>query len=133
MKYSPKPITHRVEVRVFYIKTLNKKTNKQESIRVTQRKLYISDPNAFLDSGEYRIFVRKGSYTLSAIPRIKHPWWMNPSGEAKTWYTTNFAAGYVRTDDKAMNEVQILHWLSVRMGKKRASEVLEELLTSKPS
>lgn len=138
-----KIVTYRAECKVFFVESKKERTKKgkPKSIRVESRKLFVLDPNAFLDSGDYRIVLRKGRYTISVIPRKEQPPWSNPSRRYETWYIkaadTLYDDGTVerpfkRTDDKPMDEAGILRWLTARMGAKQAEAALWALQNCEP-
>lgn len=134
--------TWNVQVKKIYVASgkVNKKGN-DVLIPVIHRKLYVKDFKPFMDSGEYRIVVKKGKYTISVIPRIAQSCWTNPTGEVAVWYKLapdemdsegNTIRPYKRTDDKPMNETQILRWLTFKLGVTEAKRALDELLTAMP-
>ena len=134
--------TWNVQVKKIYVASgkVNKKGN-DVLIPVIHRKLYLKDAKAFMDSGEYRVVAKKGKFTISVIPRIPQSCWTNPTGQIAIWYTLapnelddegNIIRPYRRTDDKAMDETQILRWLTFRMGESEAKRALNELLTAMP-
>lgn len=137
-----KVVTWSVAVKVFFVESKERtKKGKPKSIRVESRKLFLLDPNAFLDSGDYRIVLRKGKYTISVIPRKEQPPWSNPSRKYETWYIkaedTHYDDGSVerpfkRTDDKPMDSAGILRWLTARMGVQQAQAALFALQTAEP-
>jgi hypothetical protein len=133
-----KMATWNVVVNRFFVETaeVNKKGN-HVSVPVTHRKLFVLDPKSLFDSGDYRIVVKKGKYTISVIPRHIQPYIDNPSGKMETWYKLepnkpNGERPYKRTDDPAMNQAEITRWLSFRLGKEEAERAIHELLTAEP-
>lgn len=77
------------ECKVFFVesKTRFTKGGKPVTMRIEQRKLFLIDPNATgNDSGDYRIVVKNGKYTISRIPLIPQTIWNNPSGKVEMWY-----------------------------------------------
>jgi hypothetical protein len=138
-----KIVTWSVAVKVFFVESTKKfrKNGKPVSMRVESRKMFLLDPNALFDSGDYRIVLRKGLYTISVIPRKAQPYWSNPSRKAETWYIkaadTHYDDGSVerpfkRTDDKPMDSAAILRWLAARMGQAQAEQALFALQTAEP-
>ena len=107
---------------------------------------FLKDANALFDSGDYRIVARKRGgewmFTTAVIPRIAQNYWNNPSGKPGVWYKLKsdevtdegtIIRPFVRTDDKPMNEAQILKWLSQRMGGSQQARIaLESLLAAEP-
>lgn len=130
-----KTATYEVEAKVAFIpsKKLNKK-GKPQSIRVEIRKMYLRDPNAFLDSGKYRVFKKGDRFTISVIARTVQPWHTNPTGEPKVWYKEDESVDengnrvYTRTNDPAMDENDLLKWLKRKLGD-RATIALEDFLS----
>lgn len=139
------PCRFHVEVKVFFVesKTRFAKKGKPVVMRIEQRKLFLIDPNATgSDSGDYRIVVKKGKYTISRIPLIPQTIWNNPSGKVEMWYKKpanieyddgTIERPFKRTDDPATDEDGILRWLTFKMGSLQHARIaLETLLTQKP-
>lgn len=131
-----------VIVKRFFIETgeVNKK-GKPIRRPVVSRKLFLKNPNAFLDSGDYRITARGSLFTVSLIPRKEQSCWTNPSGKVKNWYLTEpdyyddegeIKRPFVRSDDPPMDSEMLLNWLSKRIGEEQATEALFQFLTAEP-
>jgi hypothetical protein len=133
-----------VEVKRFYLETnkVNKK-GKPVIIPITHRKLYVKI-DSVVDSGDYRICLKKEKYTISIIPRIPQSCWTNPNGKIEIWYkipsdkvwvyddgTTTIERPYKRTNDKPMTEKEILFWLKSKIGNE-AIIALQTLQTQEP-
>ncbi len=118
--------THYVAInRVFVEKVIN---GKKKTIPVTTRKLFLTLPPV-LDSGRFRIVLRSGKFTISAVPRgTAQPWWTNPEGRIASWRETPADdAPYRRTDDPAMDTDGVYDWLRRRIGAADALRLLAEL------
>jgi len=139
-----KPVNYRVECKQFFVESKTKVTKKGKPLvqRVEQRKMFIVDHNAVgADSGQYRIFVKNGRFTIAVIPTIPQSIWNNPSGRCEMWYKipadVEYDDGtverpYKRTNDPAMDEAGILRWLTFRMGANLARFALAELQEAEP-
>lgn len=107
----------------------------KQTIRCTQRTMFVTDPNAFLDSGNHRIFVvKRGNdplgYSLSTIPRVEQSKWTNPDGVVAPWYKDG---DKYKRDGKTLSEKDFLQWLTVRLGAEEAGRALHMLLTEEPT